>query len=74
MDIDLIINSLPSASLIIIFSFGGLGSIGSFPSTSSPGSKGYSGLGRGGSSGIGSPSHSGSAKFLEAPTKSTTVK
>ena len=28
----------------------------------------------GGSSGIGSPSHSGSEKFAEAPTKSTIVK
>ena len=59
---------------MIIFSLGGLGSGGSSPPPSSPGSKGLSALGYGGSSGIGSPSHSRSAKFLEAPTKSKIVK
>ena len=50
------------------------GSDGSSPPPSSPGSKGFSGFSSGGSSGIGSPSHSGSEKFAEAPTKSTIVK
>ena len=74
VDMDLIDSSFPSANLIMIFSLGGLGSGGSSPPPSSPGSKGFSGFSSGGSSGIGSPSHSGSTKFAEAPTKSTTVK
>ena len=64
---------MPSASLIIIFSFGGFGGV-SFSPGPSPGSNGLFVFSLGGSSGIGSPSHSGSEKFEDAPTKSTIVK